>query len=240
MRKLGADQREGYRKLGVVDGYDTWAPTYDHSSNPLVAIEEKVTLELVGNVAGKRLLDLGCGTGRYSALLARCGAKVIGIDPSAKMLEQARRKITPQCHFDLCHGTLEGTSFPNEHFDLILSALTLSHIPELESIFAESARILTRNGFMVISDIHPYWPISGHDYTEFFDETGKEYRIPEHPHLVEDYWNLFRKFGMRLEELRELRIDEGLLAGFPSLKNLYGVPLAMILKARRSPRPNGV
>lgn len=240
MSKLGADRREGYRKLEVVEGYDTWASTYDHAPNPLVALEERVTLELLGKVAGKRILDLGCGTGRYCAVLAKCGAEVIGIDPSAQMLEQAKRKITPLCHFEVCRGTLEGTSFPDQYFDLVLSALTLSHIPELESIFAESARILKRDGFIVISDIHPYWPVSGHDYTEFFDETGQEYRIPEYPHLIEDYWNLFRKFGMCLEELREPRIGEGLLAGFPGLKDLYGAPLALVLKARRFPRPNGV
>jgi ubiquinone/menaquinone biosynthesis C-methylase UbiE len=239
MGKLGADQRAGYIKLGVVDGYDTWAMTYDHGANPLVALEERATLEFVGTVMGQHILDLGCGTGRYSALLAKCGAKVIGIDPSAQMLEQAKRKVTPQCQFELCHGTLEGMSFPDEHFDLVLAALTLSHIPELESILVEATRILKRGGFMVISDIHPYWPVSGHDYTEFFDETGQEYRIPEYPHLVEDYWNLFRKFGMRLEELRELRIDEELLAGFPGLRGLYGVPLAMVLKARRLPKPDG-
>jgi ubiquinone/menaquinone biosynthesis C-methylase UbiE len=240
MSKLGADQRAGYRKLGVVDGYNIWASTYDHCPNPLVALEERTTLELVGTVMRQHVLDLGCGTGRYSVLLAKCGAKVIGIDPSAQMLEQAKRKVTPRCHFELCHGTLEGTSFPDEHFDLVLSALTFSHIPELESVFAESARILKRGGFMVISDIHPYWAVSGHDYTEFFDETGQEYRIPQYPHLVEDYWNLFRKFEMRLEEIREARIDEGLLTDFPGLRDLYGIPLAMVLKARRLSRPNGV
>lgn len=240
MSKLGADQREGYRKLEVVDGYDAWASTYDYSPNPLVALEEKVTLELIGNVEGRHVLDLGCGTGRYCALLAKRGALVIGIDPSAKMLEQAKRKVTPLCHFELCHGTIERMHFPSEHFDLVLSALTLSHIPELESIFAESTRVLKSGGFMLVSDIHPYWPVSGHNYTEFFDETGQEYRIPEYPHLVEDYWNLFRKFGMWLEELFEPRIDDGLIENFPSLKDFHGVPLAIVLKARRLPRPTGV
>ena len=235
MTKLGADKREGYQNLGVVDGYDAWARTYDQCPNPLVALEQKITLELVGNVAGQNILDLGCGTGRYSALLARCGANVIGIDSSAQMLEQARRKITPQCHFELCLGTLEGVSLPSEHFDLILSTLTLSHIPELEPVFAESARVLRRAGCMVISDIHPYWSVSGHNYTEFFDEVGQEYRIPEYPHLFEDYWNLFRKFGMRLVEVREPRIDEELIGGFPGLRDLCGVPLAMVLKAQRLP-----
>ena len=75
---------------------------------------------------------------------------------------------------------------------------------QLEPIFAESARILKPDGCVVLSDIHPHWPVSGHDHTEFFDETGQEYRIPEYPHLIEDYWNLFRKFGMGLYASQEL------------------------------------
>ena len=93
MSKLGADQRAGYKKIGVIEGYDKWASSYDEDPNPLVALEEPVTLELIGDVRGQRVLDLGCGTGRYCVLLARRGASVVGIDPSSAMLEQAKRKI---------------------------------------------------------------------------------------------------------------------------------------------------
>lgn len=237
MSRLGPDQRAGYINVGVVEGYDIWAPTYDHSPNPLVALEEKVTLELLGNVTGKQILDLGCGTGRYAAMLAKSGAIVLGVEPSSQMLEQARQKVTPSCNFELYHGTMDGMHFSDKQFDIILSALTFSHIPDLESTLAKSARVLKEDGVMLISDIHPYWPVSGHDYTEFFGDTGQEYRIPEYPHLLEEYWNLFHKFGMRLEELREPRIDQGLVESFPSLRGFEGIPLAMLLKARRVPKP---
>ena len=89
---------------------------------------------------------------------------------------------------------------------------------------------------MVISDIHPYWPVSGHNYTEFYDETGQEYRIPEYPHLIEEYWHLFDRLNMRLEVIHEPRIDNSLIARFPSLQGYQGIPLAMILKARKLPQ----
>lgn len=238
--KLGRDDRAGYKDVGTIEGYDKWASTYERDPNPLVMLEQRVTLELIGNVKGKCILDLGCGTGRYCALLTERGATVVGIDPSSEMLEQAKRKLTPLCRFELRHGTIEEMDFLSEHFDVVVSALTLSHIPELESILAESVRVLKSDGAMFISDIHPYWPVSGHDYTEFFDETGQEYRIPEYPHLVEEYWRLFHKFCMRLEDIREPKIDSGLIEHFPSLEDYRGIPLAIVLKARRLPRQNAV
>jgi len=239
MGKLGADERTGYKELSVVEGYDRWAATYDHVLNPLVMLEEKVTLELIGDVQGQRVLDLGCGTGRYCALLSKRGAAVVGLDPSLGMLEQARRKVTPFQHFELHQGTIEEMGFPQEHFDLVLSALTLNHLPDLESPLREAARVLKSGGRMIISDIHPYWPISGHDYTEFFDETGQEYRIPECSHLLEEYWRLLSLFGMRIEDIHEPKIDGWLIERFPSLEGYRGIPLAIILKARKSSGQSG-
>ena len=195
--------------------------------NPKSAIKKKVQ--------DQRVLDLGCGTGRYCILLAERGASVVGLDPSEKMLEQIKTKATTLPNIELHHGTIEKTDFPNEHFDLVISALTLSHLPELEPTLGKSISVLKNGGRMIISDIHPYWPLSGHNYTEFFDETGQEYRIPEYPHLIEEYWSLFRKLGMRLEEIREPKIDSWLIDHLPSLEDYRGIPLAIILKAIRSP-----
>ncbi|MCX6655144.1 MAG: class I SAM-dependent methyltransferase [Candidatus Bathyarchaeota archaeon] len=230
---LGPDQRTGYKKMGVIEGYDKWASTYDREHNPLIALEEKVTLELIEDVKGKSVLDLGCGTGRYCVILAERGASVVGVDPSSEMLEHAKRKVTSTHRFDLRQGTIETISFPSDHFDLVISALTLSHLPELEPTFREMVRVLKWGGSIVISDIHPYWPVSGHDYAEFFDEAGREYRIPEYPHLFEEYWRLCIKYGVQFEDLREPKIDSGLIDDFPSLKDFFGVPLAMNLKLKK-------
>jgi len=236
MTRLGPDLRPGYKKLDIIGGYDKWAATYDRDPNPLIALEERVTLEFVGNIRGQRVLDLGCGTGRYCVLLAERGASVVGIDPSSEMLEHARRKYTPARQFELCHGTIEEVSLPSEHFDLVLSALTLGHIPELEPTFAAAVRLLKKGGRMVISDAHPYWPVSGHDYTEFFDQAGQEYRIPIYPHLFEEYWHLCRKFRLVVEDIREPVIDDWLIERFPSLEGRRGVPLAVVLKLAKCSR----
>ena len=233
MTKLGPDDRPGFKSVEVVDGYDRWASTYEGEPNPLIRLEERLTLALIGEVQGQRVLDLGCGTGRYCVLLAQRGARVIGLDPSQGMLEQARRKIDPTCHFDLYHGTLAEAGFPDEQFDLVVSALVVGHLPVLEPTVRECARVLRPGGRMVVSDLHPFWPISGHDYVEFFDASGQEYRIPEYAHLAGEYWQLFGQLGLRVEEIREPKVEGWLIEEFPSLGEYEGIPLALILRARK-------
>ena len=233
MGKLGPDEREGYERVETVEGYNKWAPTYDEERNPLIALEEDITLGFIGDVKHQRVLDVGCGTGRYCQLLARKGANVVGIDPSPRMLEYAKRKITPNCRFALHLGKIEDTEFPSAHFNVVVSALTLGHIPELEPVIKKVSRIITSRGRVIVSDIHPYWPISGHDYAEFFDGSGQEYRIPEYAHLFEEYWNTFRRFRFSIEGVKEPKIDDRLIERFPGLKEWKGVPLALILKARK-------
>ena len=233
MIKLGPDDRPRFKRVEVVDGYNHWASSYDCQDNPLIILEEPVTLELIGQVQGKRVLDLGCGTGRYCALLADREALVIGIDCSKKMMEQAKKNVSARSRIELHHGTIDRVDFPDQHFDLVVSALTLNHMPALEPTLREAVRVLKDSGMLIISDIHPFWPVSGHDYVEFFDETGQEYRIPEFPHLFEEYWRILIQLGMRIEEIREPRISDQLIVQIPSLEGYEGMPLAMVLKARK-------
>jgi len=242
MTRLGPDDRPGFKDVEVVEGYDRWASTYEGEANPLIRLEEPLTLALIGEVQGQRVLDVGCGTGRYCVQLAQRGAAVSGVDPSRGMLEQAWRKIEGShaepggwgrgasrrgshaergnqeaisCQVELYHGTLEEAGFPDEHFDLVVSALALSHLPVLEPTLRECARVLKRGGRMVISDLHPFWPIAGHDYVEFFDPAGQEYRIAEYAHLVEEYWQLFSQLGLQVRRFLSQGLKAGWLRSFP-------------------------
>ena len=222
-----------YGKLRIVEGYDTWAPTYDGEKNPLIAVEESITLDLVGNVRNKRVLDVGCGTGRYCELLAKRGARVVGIDPSSKMLEYAKRKVTPDCKFELCLGRIENAGLPDGYFDVVVCALVVGHLLELEPAMREVSRIIETKGRLVVSDMHPYWFVAGYNYVKFLDRNRQEYRIPEYAHLYEEYWNLFRKFKFCVQDVKEPRIDDTLIQSFPALKKYEGMPLALILLARK-------
>jgi ubiquinone/menaquinone biosynthesis C-methylase UbiE len=233
MVRQGHDRREEYKKVEIIEGYDIWASTYDGEHNPLIALEENITLDLIGDVRNQRVLDVGCGTGRYCELLAKRGAKVVGVDPSSRMLEYARRKITPNCEFELHLGRMEDADFPSSRFDVVVSALTVGHILELEPVIRVVSRIIKRRGRLIVSDMHPYWFVSGYDYVKFLDGNGQEYRIPEYAHLLEEYWNLFRKFKFSVEDVKEPRIDDKLIESFPGLIKYKGMPLALILKARK-------
>jgi malonyl-CoA O-methyltransferase len=230
MSKPGPDQRPGYKNISVVEGYDKWALSYDSDPNPLIAVEEKITLDLIGDINGKQVLDLGCGTGRYCVLLTNRGAEVTGIDPAPVMIEKAREKVNENLNFEIEQGLLEDSDFPNEHFDLIVSALTFGHIPDIEPVFREMKRILKNDGRIVVSDFHPYWPVFGHGYTEFYDGKGQEYRIKNFPHLFEEYFVLCKKYGFHIVDIREPVIDSKLVESFPSLKGFVDIPLALILK----------
>lgn len=233
MVKSEPEEKEGYKKVEIVEGYDIWAPTYDAERNPLIALEENITLNLVGDVKNQRILDVGCGTGRYCELLAKREANVVGIDPSRKMLKYAKKKITPSCKFELLLGTIEDARFPSSYFDAVVCALTVGHLLELEPVIREVSRIIKSRGRLIVSDMHPFWFVYGFDYVKFFDGSGQEYRIPEYVHLFEEYWNLFRKFKFCVENVKEPRIDDRLIERFPNLIKYKGMPLAFIIKARK-------
>src|SRR6478735_2395705 len=78
-------------ELPVREGYAAWASCYDDDGNPLIALEGPAMRRWFGRVAGRRALDLGCGTGRHTAALVAAGADVVALDFTPEMLARAKR-----------------------------------------------------------------------------------------------------------------------------------------------------
>jgi ubiquinone/menaquinone biosynthesis C-methylase UbiE len=112
----------------------------------------------VGGVQpGQRVLDVGCGTGYFSRLIARTtGPKglVVGIDPSASMIEYARHKASSirNCEFQV--GAAEALPFPSDRFDVVVSSLVLHHLPEHLRLPAleEMRRVLRPGGRLLVAE----------------------------------------------------------------------------------------
>ena len=109
---------------------------------------------------GSRVLDVGCGVGRWSRLLAARGALVTGVDVSPTMIEEARRRTAARTLADRCQFLVQdvaGLALP-ERFDRILSVTVLQHILDPQALRAALTRIaahLAADGVLVLLEAAP-------------------------------------------------------------------------------------
>ena len=133
--------------------FDTWAAVYDSQPNPLLILEERYLKRLLPAIAGRNVLDAGCGSGRWLRYLADHDPDNLkGIDPSREMLRAAAGKKTSA---DLVVGSCEEIPFPRQSFDLILSSFVLSHVGDLSLCATELHRVAREGCDLFLSDMHP-------------------------------------------------------------------------------------
>ena len=107
-----------------------------------------------GDLRGRRVLDLGCGTGRVAAILAeRYEAIVSGVDPSPEMLEVARSRA-PDGVVALEQGSAEDIPFPDGSFERAVMQLVV-HLVNRGQAFDELCRVIAPGGKLVISTVNP-------------------------------------------------------------------------------------
>jgi ubiquinone/menaquinone biosynthesis C-methylase UbiE len=132
-----------YQQLSA--GYDAEA------GGGLFATDEPIVADYLSGRKPGVALDAACGTGRFAEFLSARGHRVIGVDSSPDMLAYARRRV-PDGEFRL--GELDRLPLADDSVDVITCALALEHVPRLEPVLAEFARVLRPGGDLVISDVH--------------------------------------------------------------------------------------
>ena len=117
-------------------------------------LESQLVLELVGDLHGRRVLDVGCGDGEFALELAKRGAVVTGIDASAAMIDAAKRRAT-QHNVDITFqvGTAEQLPFSAEYFDVVTAITILCFVDDAAPVFREIARVLRPGGRLVIGEL---------------------------------------------------------------------------------------
>lgn len=119
-----------------------------------------------------RILDLGCGTGRFSeGLAARLNARVVGVDPSNKMLEQARKR-PDQIGVSYVCGCAEALPVRTDSIDLIFISMVFHHFTDAHKAVQECGRVLRKRGCICLRTASreqipkypyvPYFPASRH------------------------------------------------------------------------------
>ncbi len=120
-------------------------------------LNNPATFQLIGDIRGRRVLDLACGEGYNTRILARKGAKVIGVDFSEKMIEQAKQEETRK-KLAIDYYVVDAADlkqFPSNYFDLVTCFMSLQDIKNYNGAISEVARILRDRGQFIFSIPHP-------------------------------------------------------------------------------------
>lgn len=126
-------------------------------------------LNACGDVAGQRALDLGCGQGWFSRQLAARGARVEAVDMSEGQIANARRHEAAR-PLGITYHHLDATRiaerWPAGHFDLVTACMALQDTPHAGQILTAARRVLTPEGRMAFSIVHPLASAPHHQWQQ--------------------------------------------------------------------------
>jgi malonyl-CoA O-methyltransferase len=211
--------------------YERWAPLYPPTAhNPLMRAEQQAMVEHWPPVAGKRALDLACGTGRYSRLLTEAqAAAIVAMDFCVPMLRQVSAAAR------VC-GSMMHLPFVDETFDVVISGLALGHASSVDAWMAEVARVLSKGGALLYSDFHPEAARAGLTRS-FKDQDERTYTVPHHSYDLDAQREAAAAASLTIDVVHEVRVGLELSEPFPKSEEFYrrweGLPIVLVVRARK-------
>ena len=219
---------ESAEELSARDGYAAWAPCYEDDGNPLIPLEGPAVRALFGPIAGKRALDLGCGTGRHTLALAEAGAHVTALDQSPEMMALARQKLQRYPVEWILHDLPAPLPFPDGTFALAIAGLVVEHIANLPALLQETARVLRPDGRLVLSCLHPDRTAAGQRARFIDPHTGVRRPITTYHRSISDYLTAAAQAGLALASEQTLVGTSEVAVALPRARRYVGLPLGWV------------
>lgn len=219
----------------VTTDYDGFAEAYAAESESNLTngyYTRPAILDLAGDVAGRRILDVGCGAGPLLESLRDRGALVTGVEPSIKMLELARQRLGEDAA--LHEGGLGGDPlpFPDGAFDDAVACLVLHYMKDWHAPLVELRRVLTPGGRLIVAVNHPFCYRLQYPKADYFaiTEYSEEYTF-RGERATFTYWHrplhamtsAFAEAGFRVAVVSEPPPAPGAAERFPEeFKEIFG------------------
>jgi ubiquinone/menaquinone biosynthesis C-methylase UbiE len=185
--------------------------------------DRPAVLDLIGEVAGLRVLDVGCGPGLYVEELLERGATVTAFDSSPEMVKLAKNRTGLRADVRVWDLEQPLTWLPDADQDIALMALVLHHIDNRHQALSELHRVLRPGGRLVVSTVHPTddWLRLGGSY---FDRVAVEEIWQTNWHVrywrqpLEDWIREFNDACFLIERLVEPRPAETMALHYPAVQ----------------------
>ena len=210
------------------EGYDRWAPSYD-DRDPSTWLDEPFLLTHLQPFSGCRILDVGCGTGRYIRQLTPSAYRIIAIDLSRNMLARTRQQTGGRT--DVCLVQASGSLLPFQpgSFDRLMSGLVIDHMASVQGLISEMSAVLTIQGRAVLAAIHPEMQrLTGRDI-DIRSRDTEAIHIPGHIHEVDQLLAAARDAAMTVVAMDEPLVTTAMVEQCPRWKNTIGRPALLLL-----------
>jgi malonyl-CoA O-methyltransferase len=218
--------------LSVRESYRLWAPGYE-TETPISYLEDQLVAALEVPVVGRRLLDVGCGTGRR--LRSSGAALAVGVDLTPEMLACGTGSGS------LAVADLRALPFAMDSFDVVWCRLVIGHIDGLVQPYAALSYVCRPGGMVVVTDFHPDAVAAGHRRT-FRDATGEVQEIEHHVHDPQAHATAATAHGLRLVARRDGEVGPDVRPFYTRANRLaeyeqqQGLRIVLALAFRRLPR----
>lgn len=206
-------------------------------------------LDAVGDVSGCKVIDLGCGEGRFSRMLTERGAVVTGVDLCRPFIEFAKEhRVSDEVYLN---GDMEDLNeIPGDEFDLAVSYVTLVDVPNMGSAVSEAFRVLRRGGRFVVCNLHPMvsanpgWIRQGkrqihYPVDRYFDEGERDISLRADMPWTNFHRTLSTQFqtflgaGFTVEDIREPTPTAEQASRYPVVSDNLRVPEFIIYILRK-------
>jgi SAM-dependent methyltransferase len=215
-------------------------------------LEQPALRALLPNVESCEVLDLGCGDGSLARLLLAAGAsRVVGVDPSARMLDLASIRTTSN-RIEYRQAFGEDLDYPQCSLDLVVSSLALHYVADLAGLLRRVAGWLRPGGYLVASLEHPvitaapnYQSAGSFIVADYADEGPRHTRwfthgVTKHHRTLSSIVTSVIDAGLMLERLTEPTPTPVIVAEHPHLAIHRQRPPLLLIRARRDCWLNGV
>jgi SAM-dependent methyltransferase len=212
-------------------------------------LDEPVLMEC-GDLTGKRVLDCGCGEGRFCRRMLEMGASyVLGIDLCSRMIDAAAELQAEGADYILA-DVQEMRFLEDESFDLAVSYLNQCDLPDFQSNNSEVFRVLRPGGRFVVANLHPMRSAVGSWHRDengdkshvilddYFSEGERHWRImgvelTNFHRTLTSYVDGFLLCGFRLGRIVEPGVTDEVLRQYPELEDELRVPNFIIYRLEK-------
>ena len=210
-------------------------------------------MDLLGNVNGKEILEMGCGNGYWLRILTEQGAKCTGFDLSENQIKVAKEDDPEKRIKYFVADASKKVDLNNESFDIIFLEhvlLEISDLTKIKRIFKEAHRLLKDNGFLIVSELHPLAPET--DFSNIEVDEGYTYFKSGFPVKIistkpdgtvtkytdfhwtfQDLIDSITESGLKVVKVLEPTPDEKTVKKYPYLNYRKDKPLALMIKAQK-------